>query len=257
MITSYTLFSGSSGNSILVKSGKTEILIDAGCSCRAIEQALISVGSSLDSVKSIFITQEHSDHTSALEMISKKRNIPVHITYPSYDALVREKSYLKRSAIRHEIEFEAQIGELNIKSFKIPHDSAQNVGYVITDKESSLGIATDIGHITEEIGYSLKGCEYVILESNHDVDMLNNGFYPAHLKRRILSENGHLSNKNAALLACFLAENGAKKITLAHLSKENNTPSLALETVSGMLRDNNLSPELCVAMPNEPTAVTR
>ncbi len=257
MIKSYTLFSGSSGNCTYVKCGNTEILIDAGRSERAINQALISIGSSLSSISDIFITHEHADHVCGLEMISKKHNIPVHLTYPSYDKLVMDRTYLKRSAVRHEVEFEKDFGDLKIKSFKIPHDSAQNVGYIITDGSTSLGSATDIGHVTEDIAYALRGCEYVILEANHDIEMLKNGSYLPFLKERILSRNGHLSNKNSARLSCFLSENGTRHITLAHLSRENNTPELARGTVCELLEKNNLSIDVTVASESEPTLVTR
>lgn len=257
MIVAYTLFSGSSGNCTYVKSGSTEILIDAGVCARSIENALISVGSSIDRISEIFITHEHSDHICGLEVISKKRNIPVHLTYPSYDKCVQDKSYLKRSAIRHEIEYEREIGKLKIKSFRIPHDSRQNVGYIITDGEDTFGLATDMGHVTEEIAYRLRECRCVVLEANHDIEMLKNGPYPEFLKSRILSENGHLSNKNSARLACYLAENGVKCLTLAHLSKENNTPALAHDTVRELLSKNDLEIDLAVASPSEATLATR
>lgn len=253
----YILFSGSSGNCTYIKSKKTEILIDAGRSERAIELALNSIGSSLKSISHIFITHEHCDHVGGLEVISKKHNIPVHITYPSYDKLVMDKSYLKRSALRHEVEYSITEGELSISSFRIPHDSAQNVGYVITDGSVSLGYATDIGHVTEEIAYALRKCKYVVLEANHDIEMLKNGNYPPHLKERILSQDGHLSNKNSARFACYLAENGTEYLTLAHLSRENNTEELAKNTVLELLKNNNLSLDVEVAGQNDPTLVTR
>ena len=170
---------------------------------------------------------------------------------------VQDKSYLKRSAIRHEIEYEREIGKLKIKSFRIPHDSRQNVGYIITDGEDTFGLATDMGHVTEEIAYRLRECRCVVLEANHDIEMLKNGQYPEFLKSRILSENGHLSNKNSARLACYLAENGVKCLTLAHLSKENNTPALAYDTVRELLSKNDLEIDLAVASPSEATLATR
>lgn len=257
MIKAYTLFSGSSGNCTYIKSGNTEILIDAGVCARSIEKALISIGTSIDNISDIFITHEHSDHICGLEIISKKKNIPVHFTYPSYDKCVQDKTSLKRSAIRHEIEYERKTGGLNVSSFRIPHDSRQNVGYIVSDGEDTFGIATDIGHVTEEIAYKLKECRCVVLEANHDIEMLKNGPYPEFLKARILSENGHLSNKNTARLACYLAENGVKCLTLAHLSKENNTPALAYDTVSELLSKNDLKIDLAVASPSEAILATR
>lgn len=257
MLSAYTLFSGSSGNCTYVKSGSTEILIDAGKSALAIEHALNELGSSLEFIKAIFVTHEHSDHICGLEIISKKYKIPVHMTYPSYDKTVKCNTFLSEVACRHEINYEKEIDNIKIKSFEIPHDSAKNVGYIISDTDDCIGTATDIGHITDEIAKNLINCRCVILEANHDVEMLKSGPYPSFLKNRILSKNGHLSNKNCALLSCYLAENGVKCLTLAHLSKENNTHKLAYDTVFELLERNNLSIDLRVAKPDTPVLVTR
>ena len=227
MIDVYTLFSGSSGNCVYVKNDDTEILIDAGRSCGAIEKSLSALGTSLRRIKAIFVTHEHSDHTQGLEVISKKFQIPVYMTSPSYDSYVRGGSYLQRMAISCEIEKEKDIGSLNIKSFPIPHDSAQNVGYVISSNEDTFGIATDIGHPTEIIADNLSKCKRIIIESNHDIEMVENGPYPRFLKDRILSQNGHLSNDKCAQLCAYLCDKGVCGITLAHLSQENNLPKLA------------------------------
>lgn len=257
MITAYTLFSGSSGNCTYVTSGKTEILIDAGKSCLAIEQALNRLGTSLSHISDIFVTHEHSDHICGLEVISKKYNIPVHFAYPSYDKTIKDGTYLKRSAIRHEIIYEKKVGDLKIRSFEVPHDSAQNLGYIIDDGEDIFGTATDMGHITEALANELIKCRCALIEANHDKNMLIDGPYPQFLKQRILSPNGHLSNKNCARLACYLADNGVKCITLGHLSRENNTPKVALDTVKSLLEANMLMIDLRVASPDEAVLLTR
>ncbi len=235
MISAYTLFSGSRGNSLYIKSSKTEILIDAGKSCGAIEKSLSYLGTSLKNISAIFITHEHADHTGGLEIISKKYQIPVYMTAPSYDNHVRIGSYLKRFAKRMDVEFSVTVGAISVSSFPIPHDSAQNVGYIISDGEDIFGIATDIGHLTEAVGEHLCSCKRVIVESNHDVKMVKNGPYPQHLKNRILSQNGHLSNDKCAELCAYLCDHGVEEITLAHLSQENNLPKLAYETVKNQL----------------------
>lgn len=223
----YTLFSGSGGNSVYVKDKNTEILIDAGKSAGAIEKSLLSLGSSLYSIDAIFLTHEHSDHTAGLEIISKKHHIPVHITSPSYKIL-SSLTYLPSCAKQHDIRYEVTVGSLKLRSFEIPHDSNQNVGYIIENEEGErLGIATDMGHITEEIICSLEGCDYAIIESNHDTVMVKSGPYPFFLKERILSDRGHLCNEECARLALCLANSGARIITLAHLSRENNSPDKA------------------------------
>lgn len=257
MITAYTLFSGSSGNCTYITSGKTEILIDAGKSCLAIERALNHLGTSLSNISDIFVTHEHSDHICGLEVISKKYNIPVHFAYPSYDKAVISGTYLKRSAVRHEIFFEKKVGDVTVKSFKVPHDSMQNLGYIVDDGEDTFGTATDMGHVTEELAIELIKCRCVLIEANHDKQMLKNGPYPQFLKERILSPYGHLSNENCARLTCFLADNGVKCVTLGHLSKENNLPKLAYDEVSNLLCNNGLCVDLKVASPEEAVLLTR
>ncbi len=235
MLTVYTLFSGSSGNCIYLKDGATEILIDAGRTCGAIEKAPSGYASSLKNISAIFITHEHSDHTSSLEIISKKFQIPVYMTSPSYDSYVRDGSFLQRFAKRMDVEFSITIGSLSVSSFPVPHDSAQNVGYVVSSSDDSFGVATDIGHLTEAIANKLCSCNKVIVESNHDVKMVHSGPYPQHLKNRILSGNGHLSNEKCAEFCAYLCDHGVKEITLAHLSQENNIPKLAYDTVKNQL----------------------
>lgn len=235
MISAYTLFSGSGGNCIYVKNNDTEILIDVGKSCGAIEKALSGIGTSLKKIKAIFITHEHSDHTQGLEVISKKFQIPVYMTAPSYDSYVRLGSYIQRMAHSCPIEYEKEIGSLKLRSFPVPHDSAQNVGYVISTQDDTLGVATDIGHLTEVIANNLSMCKRIILESNHDIKMVENGPYPRFLKDRILSQSGHLSNDKCAELCAYLCDKGVCGITLAHLSKENNLPKIAYETVKNHL----------------------
>ncbi len=235
MLTAYTLFSGSSGNSVYVKDQDTEILIDAGKSCISIEKALQALGTSLRRISAIFITHEHADHTSGLEIISKKYQLPVYIAAPSYDRYVRSGSFLEGVAKRMDAEFEITLNSLTVSAFSVPHDSAHNVGYIITSGDDTLGIATDIGHLTSVIGDRLCSCSSVIVESNHDTEMVKNGPYPQFLKERILSNGGHLSNSKCAELCAYLCDHGVKEITLAHLSRENNLPKLAYDTVKNRL----------------------
>lgn len=227
MIEAYTLFSSSSGNCVYIRDGRDEILIDAGKSACSIEKALTSLGTSLRSISAIFITHEHSDHTCGLEIISKKYQIPIHITAPSYSKVAYNGSFTSRFAQKHEIHYECSVGSLRVRSFEIPHDSAQNVGYIVTSGSDSLGLATDIGHLTDEIKCSLCGCKTAIVESNHDKFLLVAGHYPEFLKERILADTGHIANEDSAELTLYLAQNGTERITLAHLSKENNAPEIA------------------------------
>ena len=231
----YSLYSGSEGNSTLIESGGARILIDCGRSCLALCRALAECGVRPETVDALFITHEHSDHISAAEVFTKKYKKPIHITAPSAPAL---KEYASAAAVVHSLCFEETVGDMRIRSVPLPHDSAAHVGYVITTSDGdSAAVATDMGHITKECVDALIGCRHVVLESNHDREMLISGAYPYYLKKRILSQTGHLSNAAAAKLAAHLAKSGAADITLAHLSLENNTPDLALEASGAALAD--------------------
>ncbi len=244
-----SLFSGSKGNCTLVRVGNTRILIDAGMSCRAIERALCTVGEQLADINAIFITHEHSDHTKALPVLLKKHPVPVHLA----DATAKELSqsgFPTDCFAVHPVCFSVKVAAdkdapiLSVQSFAIPHDSRCCVGYRFTAEGEGYShiaaIATDMGCVTEDIRTSLCGAREVILESNHDENMLMMGPYPYELKRRILSDHGHLSNTCAAEFLCELTDGAARHILLAHLSPENNTPELAYLTAQAALRRKGL-----------------
>jgi phosphoribosyl 1,2-cyclic phosphodiesterase len=250
-----TLYSGSSGNSTLVSTGNTSILIDAGKSARTLCNALNSVGSDIRNISAIFITHEHSDHISALETISKKYGIPIHMTEQSAKKLDRySDSSVQSCLVRHNVLFEEKVGDMTVASFRTPHDSLMSVGYRIEfsdeNGDHALGVATDIGHVTKDITDGLSGCEAVVLESNHDEQMLEDGPYPYYLKLRIRSSKGHLSNSDSACLASILAENGTRGFILAHLSRENNLPELAYDEAHSAISDPSV--KIRIAHPDEP-----
>ncbi len=224
------LFSGSRGNCTYIKSGVTEILIDCGKSARKIACALRELGTDISNISALFITHEHTDHTSALETLCAASGVPVHMTERS--AASCKTPSIMFTACTHPDRFCERIGDLTVESFPLPHDSACHVGYIITDKDGdTFGIATDMGHVTEEAIDELSRCRRVMIEANHDVELLRYGRYPAFLKARILSPKGHLSNEDCAHLACTLADRGCEVIALAHLSPENNTPQIAYSEV--------------------------
>ena len=246
-----SLYSGSKGNCTYIRYGEDEILIDAGRSFKALSSALTGIGSGIDRIKAIFITHEHSDHISALEMISKKFNIPIHVTEESSKKILATTSYVKNNIIRHTPLFEEQIGGMTVRSFPTPHDSDMSVGYTIgLPSGEKIGYATDIGHITSTIRENLLGSSAVVIESNHDLDMLKHGPYPAWLKVRIGSSNGHLSNADCSAFLPELIASGTKDILLAHLSDENNSPDTALSCAKCVCCDGF---HICVAKENEPT----
>lgn len=230
------LYSGSGGNSTFIRVGNSAILIDAGKNAKALTSALNGIGESLDAIDAIFITHEHTDHVSALEVLSKKINAPIHITERSAEKFDERTSpnALKRMVL-HTPSFSEQVGEMLVNSFPTPHDSRMSVGYRIEFGDGkathAIGYATDIGYVSENVRKNLTGCEFVVIEANHDEDMLMTGPYPRELKLRVASKRGHLSNKDCAEFATELAESGTKAFMLAHLSADNNQPSIALDEV--------------------------
>lgn len=252
----FTLFSGSSGNCTYIKAGDTELLIDAGVCEKAIAASLESLGTSLDNISHIFITHDHSDHTRGLEIVCKKHSPTVHITEGSARVtLDSDKTpHLCERAVVHPLSFSVALGEVTVSSFATPHDSAASVGYVVEYRGFKLGFATDVGHVTNTVRENLLGSNAVVLESNHDPEMLIEGPYPDFLKRRILSDKGHLSNDSAAELAAYLAENGTNRFVLAHLSEQNNIPELAFASALSALGDiEKRGIRLAVAEVNSPT----
>lgn len=227
-----SLYSGSTGNAFLIQSDAGTILIDAGKNAKKLCMALSDAGVTPDAISAIFITHEHSDHISALPVFLKKHPIPVHVLSGSAYRLANEPS-VAPCLVLHPPLYTVELCGMRVTSFPTPHDSHASVGYRIEllDGErtyAGIGYATDIGFVSHEVESGLLGCDAVILESNHDLEMLHYGPYPYELKQRIASRRGHLSNPDSAALAAKLFANGTRALMLAHLSQENNTPELAL-----------------------------
>lgn len=244
MVRFVSLVSGSSGNSTFVSDGKTNILIDCGMSGKALEKSLESIGERACEISALLVTHEHIDHIKGAGIISRKYNIPIYATAGTHSAMEIGKI---RDENRLIADGEFEIGSIGIKPFPIPHDAAQPVGYNLFAGGEKLSVATDIGHMTDEILDSILRSDRVLLEANHDVEMLKLGAYPYPLKQRILGDNGHLSNDTAAETALKLAENGTRSIMLGHLSNENNYPQIAYNTVLNRLRADKIDICLCVA----------
>lgn len=231
-----SLFSSSSGNCSYIGSATNGVLIDAGVSAKQITLKLDCIGVNPVGIGAIFITHEHSDHINGLRVFASKHKIPVYATQGTVDALIASGTANGSFEINPIPSEGIEIAGQFIVPFKTSHDSAQSCGYVVTTSdERKIAFATDTGIVTPEMKEAVMGCDLVLAESNHDVGMVRNGFYPYHLKRRILSDVGHLSNIDCSKFVTELVQNGTTRIVLGHLSKENNIPDLAFQTTKSAL----------------------
>ena len=219
--------SGSTGNSIALGNSDSYVLIDAGTSAKRVTAALIERGFEPSRMAAIFITHEHSDHVSALRVLANKLNVPVYGTAGTLCALEATHSYAGVD-LRTCPADGVSAGGVFVRPFRTMHDTIESCGYTVTTADGRrVAFLTDTGCVTDVIRGAVTGCDLVYIESNHDVDMLRYGIYAYPLKQRILSDRGHLSNDACAAELAALAENGATRFILAHLSEENNRPELA------------------------------
>lgn len=252
-----SLYSGSTGNSLLVKNDNTCILVDAGVSGIKIVDALNSIDIDITDIDAILVTHEHTDHIKSIGTLSKKYNIPVFANKETWEAMPTEVKKVPLDCQKtFLIDNKFSIGSLEISAFSIPHDAANPCGFNIFGSNKKISIATDVGHITPAIFTNLQNSSFILLESNYDPEVLKCSSYPYRLKRRIAGPNGHLPNKEAGDTISKLIDSGLKSVMLGHLSKENNFPELAHQTVLDELLSNNYtkdSVDLYVASRYEPS----
>lgn len=225
----YTLASGSSGNCTLIRTERAAFLIDAGISTKRIKAALSQLGVFPEQLSGIFITHEHSDHIGGLSTFIKHYDVPIfaprtvanHLSW----SIAGVEDFLTVLVPGEEF----ALADFGVLPFHTPHDTPESVGYRISDGSVSFGLCTDLGHVTDEVLSAMQGVDAAVIESNHDIELLRTGPYPPNLKRRILSDSGHLSNEAASQLAVTLGESGTRQIVLGHLSRQNNRPPLAHE----------------------------
>ena len=227
------LSSGSSGNCILIKAGRATALVDCGITGKAACIELQRIGVSPDEIDALIVTHEHTDHTSGVGVMSRKFNIPVYATIGTWKAMINSLGKINPLLIHYiapEVPF--SINGATFHPFKTSHDAEESIGLVFTNGEKYGAVATDMGTVSRHIFELLSVCSVILVEANHDEAMLINGPYPVNLKERILSDMGHLSNRVCgALCAKLVREGKLRKIILGHLSKDNNTPALAYNTV--------------------------
>ena len=259
------LASGSSGNAAFLATDKTRILVDAGLSMKELAKRLATIGERLEHLDAILITHEHTDHVSALAVLARAQRAErddrkiratiymTHLTAPTIDWGEHEPLRLERFQAGAEL----RIGDIEVQSFSIPHDAIDPVGFAFEAQGVRIGIATDLGYIPESIKFHLRHTDLLLLEANHDLDMLKVGPYPWSVKQRVMSRVGHLSNK---VMADFLAadlDSCTSNLVLGHLSEHNNHPAIVNLFASQALDRRGLHPQLAIASQHVPTEVYR
>lgn len=256
------LASGSHGNTAIVASARTKILVDAGISCRETFKRMKATGEDPYSLSAILITHEHSDHVYGLSVLARKLKIPVFMTGATHQAWARASrdedgvppQLPKLELFRSGSHF--QVGDIDVTPFTIPHDAVDPVGFSFRAEGVKVGFATDLGRMLENVKDSLRGCDVLVIESNHDIERLRIGPYPWSVKQRVGSPTGHLSNRKLAEFLRADYDGCASYIVLAHLSEQNNHPEIALREAEDALglRRTLLGNRLLLAQQAQPLA---
>ncbi|MCI8878736.1 MAG: MBL fold metallo-hydrolase [Oscillospiraceae bacterium] len=255
MTTFQTIASGSGGNAALLTAGDTRILLDMGISCRKLCAALARAGTGPAELDAVFISHEHSDHIAGLATYIKKYSTPIFTTPGTARQLAYRLAGVEELLRPVPMGETADVGACEVTLLPTSHDCRESAAFRVDTPDGAVGLLTDTGFIPERTGKGLLGVELLVLESNHDVETLRSGPYPLSLKRRVLGEFGHLSNDEAAAYAAACARAGTQRILLAHLSRENNTPRMALNAVGRMLEAAGFQGELAVAERDTPGRV--
>ncbi len=241
MLNFCSLYSGSSGNCLFVESQSTKILVDCGTSGKKVCDGLSSIDKKIEDIDAIIVTHEHSDHIQSLGLISKKYNIPVYANIETWQAMQSQAEKINKANQKiFENNNNFEIGNLLIHPFSTPHDAANPCGFNIYSGKKKISIATDLGHMDNVILENLKDSSFILLEANYDPEILKVSKYPFMLKQRIAGPNGHLSNSTAGKTIGYLMQKDLKSVMLGHLSKENNFPELAYQTVAEELMNQNI-----------------
>ena len=247
-----SLASSSKGNCTIIYNDRDILIVDMGISLKDFEAKMSRLNLNMSNIVGVVISHEHTDHTRGILSLVRKYAVPVYCHYDAVDGIIN-KTKISSLCVTRFSDSEFDIGTFKVSAFKVCHDVCC-VGYNITEGENKVSIVTDLGHTTKEIVERLYNSRLVILEANHDEDMLIKGKYPAILKRRILSDHGHLSNVSSAKVVVELAQNNVRQVLFAHLSEENNTPDLCYETICNYLKSVGIEPnvniKLDIAKPN-------
>ena len=254
------LSSGSTGNATVVRNEDTTLLIDAGLSARRIDELMKERDMSGEELDGILVTHEHSDHIKGLGAVARKYNLPVYANEKTWEAMNRSIGNIAEEnrivMDSHEV---MDFGTLRVEPFEISHDAAEPVAYTFYEGETKLSVATDLGYMSDKVRDAIMDSDVLVLESNHDIEMLRMGRYPWNIKRRILGDEGHLSNEAAGEALCDVMTGNTRRVYLAHLSREHNQQDLARMTVQNVMDDRGLffkesEFQLCDTYYDKPTA---
>ena len=247
------LASGSSGNCALVATPRTRILIDAGLSFRTLAKRLESIGEPAETLTAVVVTHEHSDHVAGLARLARRLHVPVYISKLTAPAIAWEENRPATECFQAGSRF--VVGDIEVDSFSIPHDAADPVGFCIYAEGIKIAIATDLGYLTESVKFHLRRCHVLLLESNHDLEMLKVGPYPWSVKQRVMSRVGHLSNDGVSDFLLRDFDGHPAHLVLGHLSENNNHPEIVRLVATQALERRGLATPLEIASQTRPTEV--
>ncbi|MGZ9585937.1 MBL fold metallo-hydrolase [Paenibacillus marinisediminis] len=232
------LSSGSTGNATVVKNDDTTLMIDVGLSGKRTEQLLQEQGLSGADIDGILVTHEHSDHIKGMGAFARKHKVPIYANEKTWEALDKHIGEIaEENRIVMQTGEARDFGDLRVESVGISHDAAEPVAYTFTEGETKLSVATDLGYMSDKVRDAITDSDVLVLESNHDIEMLRMGRYPWNIKRRILGDEGHLSNEAAGEALCDVMTGNTRRVYLAHLSREHNHQDLARMTVQNVMED--------------------
>jgi len=254
----YSLSSGSSGNCYYLGNGQHGLLIDAGISTRSVIRFLKDIDVPIHTIMGVLITHNHNDHIKGLEVLTRKTNLPVFTTRKVWNSIISCKREISQDCIREiSLHQKFHLAGFDIEAFPVNHDAPETIGFHICEGDTKMTFATDLGEISQTVAHYIKAANLIVIESNYDEQMLVNGRYPYYLKTRIKSNRGHLSNRQTAEFLADIINENHSNICLAHLSKNNNTPEVALKTMRQAFSERvfpvNGHPHISVLNRNTPT----
>src|SRR5690625_2919060 len=250
------LASGSSGNAFYIESDQERLLVDAGLSGKQLDRLFSEVHVDPANLTGILVTHEHGDHIKGLGIIARKYNLPIYANRKTWKAMENSLGKLSLDQKHHfEIGEMKTFGDIDVEPFGVSHDAAEPMFFTFHNNDKKVALVTDLGYVSEEIKKTIENANAYIFEANHDVDMLRMGRYPWSVKRRILSDSGHVSNEDSGLALSDIIGNETKRIYLAHLSQDNNMKELAKMSVNQILQERQIDIDIYNTEPKKPTSM--